>query len=243
MSNLVALDRNHHQHFHVNPTLCATHAAGLNLIPVVMSEFRQLVTDYPILLTKNGDTGEFTFVAMLGFLRGENLFWQNNDWQSIYIPLQLRRQPFFVGHLDDKSGEYPLCIDMDSPALMSGWLTDNDKPLYESTGAETAYLQEAKQCLAQLLQGEQHNKDSIDLLQELGLLQSLSLDIEFEHDEPTRLNGLYTIDETKLRALSDQQLLRLHHANSLEAVYLMLASLGQIYSLIAKKNIRSASKV
>lgn len=243
MSNLVALEPSQHHHLHVNPALCAAHGAELNLIPVVLSEFRQLVTQYPILLTKNGDTGEFTFVAMFGFERGENLFWQQDDWQGIYVPLQLRRQPFFVGPLNEKSASYPLCIDMDSRALTTSSPTENDKALYDSAGNDTEYLQEAKQCLAQLLQGEQQNREAIALFQQLGLLQSLSLEIEFEHDAPTRLNGLYTINESTFNGLSDEHLLSLQRLNCLEAIHLMLASIGQIYSLIDKKNNRSATGV
>lgn len=238
MSNLVQLNLANHRHLQLEPQQCAQHGAELNLIPVVMSEFRQLVTQYPILLTKNGDTGAFTFVAMLGFAKGENLFWRDHQWHSIYLPLQIRRQPFFVGAKDAATGEHPLCIDMDSPSISQA---PNAVALYSDSGEESDYLLEAKQNLAQLLQGEADNHDFILLLQELKLLQSLSVEIAFEHAAPTRLNGLYTIDEKQFNNLSDAQLLRLHRTHFFEPIYMMIASLGQIYSLIDLKNRRSGT--
>ncbi len=70
MSNLVQLTACEHQSLHLDPNKCGRHGSHLNMIPVVLSEFRKLITQYPIVLTKNGDTGAFTFVALLGFAEG-----------------------------------------------------------------------------------------------------------------------------------------------------------------------------
>ena len=43
-------------------------------MPVVVSEFPLLAVHYPILLSKDADTGAFYCGAMLGFDAGENLF-------------------------------------------------------------------------------------------------------------------------------------------------------------------------
>ncbi|ACA88097.1 SapC family protein [Shewanella woodyi] len=237
MSNLVQLTACEHQSLHLDPHKCGQHGSKLNMIPVVLSEFRQLITQYPIVLTKNGDTGAFTFVALLGFGEGENLFWHDDEWRSIYLPLQIRRQPFFVGPKESQTGEHPLCIDIDSPTLSK---EPKGIPLYGKQGEESEHLQEAKQHLAQLLRGEADNQAFLQLLQELKLLQPLSVEIAFEHANPTRLNGLYTIDEKQFNNLSDAQLLRLHRTQFFEPIYMMIASLGQIYSLIEMKNRRDS---
>ncbi|MEC4724462.1 SapC family protein [Shewanella sp. D64] len=239
MSNLAQLNLASHRNIQLDPQQCAQHGAELNLIPVILTEFRQLVTQYPIVIAKNGDSGAFTLVAMLGFADKENLFWQDHQWRSIYLPLQIRRQPFFVGPKDAATGEHPVCIDMNSPSISQA---QNAVALYNDRGEESDYLLEAKQNLAQLLQGEADNYDFIQILQKLKLLQSLSVEITFEHAAPTRLNGLYTIDEKQFNNLSDAQLLRLHRTHFFEPIYMMIASLGQIYHLIDLKNKRGGTE-
>lgn len=99
MANLVAVDNKNHKHIKINNTLAETHGKNLHLIPAIVAEFTNLAVQYPILLTKNGDTGQFVCAAMLGFESGENLFWQNEQWQGIYLPLQIQRQPFLLARL------------------------------------------------------------------------------------------------------------------------------------------------
>ena len=63
-------------------------------VPVVISEFPSLALCYPILFSKDADTGQFYCGAMLGFDDGENLFIDSQADKSTYRPLNLRRAPF-----------------------------------------------------------------------------------------------------------------------------------------------------
>ena len=249
MTNLVAIDNKIHKQVRIDSNKAELHGAELHLIPVVLSEFVNLAVQYPIVLTKNGDTGQFICVAMLGFKPHENLFWQHEQWQGLYLPLQIQRQPFFVGNVDVKnteqgiSSQQVVCVDFDSPTIVENCHNKNQgEPLFTDDGSETEFFQQAKARLAQLLQGEVTNKHFIEQLNELNLLQPLSVEISFINQEKTRLNGLYTIDKEKLSALSEQNVFTLHQAGFLEAIYTMIASLGQIYALIDKKNKRLEEK-
>ena len=73
------------------------------------------------------------------------------------------------------------------------------------------------------------------------LLLPLALDITFANKQSSQVKGLYSIDEDKLQALSGEQLAELNQAGYLQAAYTQLASLGQIYTLIDRKNKRMAS--
>lgn len=253
MAKLIAVDNKTHKNLKINTSKQELHGAELNLIPVVMTEFINLIVEYPIVLTKNGDTGQFSFAAMLGFEAHENLFFQGGKWQGLYLPLHIQRQPFFVGdpsnNITTKKEDYVVCIDMDSPTVTevnANSLTEDInkdslsktsfEALFDEKGAETPYFQNAKSCLGQLLQGEIDNECLINALQSLDLLQSLSLEVTFVNDQSTRLNGLYTVDSDKLSALNGEQITSLHEAELLPAIYTMSASLGQIYALINKKN-------
>jgi len=231
MAQLVAIDNKNHLNLKVDVSKAELHGASLHLVPAVVSEFANMAVQYPLVLTKHEETGQLVCAAMLGFEAGENLFWQGEQWQGLYLPLQIRRQPFFVGNAD-KERDYVICIDSDSPTISQ----NVGQPIFTENGEETEYFQQAKSCLAQLLQGELENKQLFELLEQMDLLQVMKMEITFSNKQSTTLNGLYTVDEEKLAALSSEQMTILHKAGFLPAIYALIISLGQMHHLIDLKN-------
>ncbi|NQZ81542.1 MAG: SapC family protein [Colwellia sp.] len=245
MTNLVAVDNKAHKNLRINPAKAELHAEKLNLIPIVIAEFTNLAVQHPIVITKHSEKGEFVCSALFGFAAEENLFWQKGQWQGLYLPLEIQRQPFFIGDADDdmskNSGDYVVCIDVDSPTVSEYTSVNSasDLPtLFTETGEESPYFQQAKQFLAQLLQGKIDNEKLIAALKKFDLIQALSVEITFINEQSTRLNGLYTINQEKLAALSNVNIAELHQQNLLQPIYTMITSLGQLYPLIERKNDR-----
>lgn len=243
MANLVAVQAALHQHLLVVPSQIDTHAAGQNLIPLIPAELSHVATQLPVVLAKNGQTGQFVLAALTGFTAQENLMMADGQWQGIYLPLQIQRQPFFVGKATPDAADYVVCIDLDSPATLfsterldAQQLPADAEALFNADGSETAYYRDAKLKLAQLLQGEQQRELLLSELLALRLLQPMSLEITFADQSITKLNGLYTIDEQQLAQLPAEHLVRLHQQGLLGAVYAILGSAAQIYGLIARKN-------
>lgn len=237
MTQLVAIDNKNHLNLKVDASKAELHGEGLHLVPAVLSEFSHMAVQYPLVITKNGETGQFVFAAMLGFEEGENLFWQEGQWQGLYLPLQIRRQPFFVGNPQEiasqaESGDYVVCYDSESPAISS----DEGQALFDENGTDTEFFQQAKSCLAQLLQGELANKQLIEMLEKMQLLQVMKMEVTFANQQSISLNGLYTVDEEKLAALPDDKIAILHKAGLLAAIYALIISLGQMHNLINLKN-------
>ncbi len=173
-------------------------------------------------------------VALLGFEEHENLFWDGDRWQGIYTPLNIVRQPFFVGQEDDKT---VICIDADSECLTR----EQGEAIFNEQGEETAFLRKVKAMLAQLIEGEQHTQLFIEALLQHKLLMPMSFNITFVNQQEQRVQGLYTIDEEKLAALDDAAVLQLHQQGYLKPIYTLITSLGHLYSLVEKKNARLAS--
>jgi len=238
MAELIAINPKLHATLRIQPDKAELHGRGIQLLPVVPAEFASVATQSPIVLTKNGQTGQFVSVAMLGFAPGENLWFADERWQGAYLPLQLQRQPFFLGQSGDNGqGDYVLCLDPDSPAIMQQHsATTNTEQLFQADGSDSAYLQHIKGVLAELLQGEQQQQQLVQALLAANLIQPLSLEITFANQQSTRLNGLYTIDQQKLAALDPATLVQLHQAGWLAPIYTMIASAAQLYPLIARKN-------
>jgi len=116
MSKIVAIDKTHHKTIRIDPAEVKLLGATEHLVPLVLSEFGRASTSFPIVFTKNLDTGRFSVVAMCGFEKLENLFFEQCRWTSHYVPLNIIRQPFFLGTEDGKDGKKQIiCLDVDSP--------------------------------------------------------------------------------------------------------------------------------
>lgn len=249
MPQLIAVNPKFHQHTVVNPKLVKQEASELHLVPAVLNEFQKLVVQYPIVFSKKEDTGQFTCSALLGLEEGENLFWEQGQWQGIYVPLQVARQPFFLGNAaDDKNQEqqqeqhpeYVLCINSEHPAVSENSAEQDDplEALFDENQQPTPYLQQQQSLLEQLLFGEQITAHFIERLLQLALLTPLALDITFADNSSQKVTGLYAIDEEKLAKLDEQALFSLHQQQLLAPIYMIIASMGQIYALVDKKNKR-----
>ncbi|MET0535701.1 MAG: SapC family protein [Steroidobacter sp.] len=230
MSRLVAINSAAHRQVRIDQQQVLAQAAQLNMLPVVLGEFLKLCVQYPIGLTKNGSTGQFTCVALFGFDKQENLFWKQNRWDALYVPLQVTRQPFFLG--TGVANEKVVCIDTQSPAVTPA----NGEAIFDQHGAETAYLQQVKQMLSALLTGEEQTARLANKLLALELVRPMRLEIEFIDHSKQRIEGLYTIDEERLKALPASAITELHALEYLGPIYTMIASLGHIYSLVQRKN-------
>lgn len=237
MSNLVALHNHLHQSIRINTQVVEVQGGQLQMVPVVLSEFLKLAVQFPIAFTKNKDTGQFVCVAVFGFQQGENLFIKNDQWDSLYIPLQIRRQPFFLGNSEQDENQFVICIDSQNKSIQS----DVGELVFDEEGKETPYTANIKAILAELVNGEAATQVFIKTLSELKLLQSMQLEITFENGESTRVEGIYTLNEDSLNRLTKDEIFSLHQQGFLSPIYTMIASLGHIYGLVDKKNKQLAS--
>lgn len=234
MSKLVALNPLRHRQLKVDPKKAEEYVADLHMIPVVVNEFAKLVAQFPVLFTKDAQTGQFSCIALTGFEEGENLFWNNAQFDSVYLPLTVRRQPFFVGQDAQSNQDYVMCVNEESRCVGKTC----GEGLFDENGQATDYLVQAQACLSQLVAGEQQTRDYIRTLIEEDLLVPLSLEFTFVDGQSRKIQGLYSVDEDKIKQLSGDTLASLNQSGSLQFIYTQLASLAHIYVLLNNKNKR-----
>lgn len=231
--HLVELSRSAHAGLKVRKDGAEATAASQHLIPIVVSEFRKAAVQYPIVFAKHPETGQFAPYVLTGLVPEENLFWTGTELDVAYVPLNVRRQPFYVGATDDGPGV--LCIDVESPCL-----DDSGTPLVNADGSDSADLKSVLAVLGELVSGRVPTEQFVATLLSLDLLAPLLLDIVLEDGTPLKVQGLYGLDEDRLRQLPAAQLSSLFSSGRLDLVYAVLLASGQIFNLIRLKNRRLA---
>src|ERR1700736_926860 len=112
---LVELSRSEHAGLRIRADLVEASAASQHLIPIVVSELRKAATQYPIVFAKNPETGRFAPYVLNGLGVEENLFWSGTELDVAYVPLNVRRQPFYLGTSDAPDTPTNVrCIDLDN---------------------------------------------------------------------------------------------------------------------------------
>lgn len=219
MTNIVALNSQTHRALHVTPS----GQDARNFVGVVIAEFPHLIPHYPILFSKDAETGAFYCGAMLGFDPDENLF--SGEGANVYRPLNLQRGPFFTAGSE-------LVIDLDSPKVGAG------ERLFDDDGAPTAYLKSIMALFRDLVPGIERSRIFTETLLGLKLIEPIDIDIGLDDGTKRSLVGLYTINKDVLRELPDADVLTLFRRGYLHLIHLMIGSLAHIPVLARKKNNR-----
>ncbi len=234
--HLVELSRAEHSGLKISPDLAEASAARQHLIPIVTSEFRKAATQYPIVFAKNPETGRFAPYVLNGLEPEENLFWSGTKMDVAYVPLNIRRRPFFVGTADTSSGANVLCIDVESSCISAS----GQKSIVDADGSDSSYLKEILSIVGQLVDGQQQTSSFINTALSLDLLCPIVLDIVLEDGKPLHVEGLYGIDEDRFRSLDKVLVERLWNEGLMDLIYSVIISTGQIFNLIRLRNERES---
>jgi hypothetical protein len=239
MANIVPVRKEEHQKLKLATTRNISHVAGQHIIPVAAAEYAQSSASFPIVLVKNPDSERFRSVAMLGLEAGENLFFQDEKWVALSMPQSISMVPFSLGLDPEKENTLTACIDLDSEFVGE----DQDLALYEDDGKESEVLTNVQQALGRLYDNERMTESFIKELQDNDLLQELELNIALSSGEKKKLVGIFTINEDKIKELSDDKVLDFHKRGLFVPIYSMLGSLTQINHLVQLRNRVSEEKV
>ena len=199
-------------------------------------EFRDVQTHYPILFHRD-EKGVYYPVALFGFEEGENLYLDEDGWDAGYVPAMVRRQPFMIGFQQaEVEGEKGLIrvlsIDMEHPRVS----TDEGEALFQPLGGRTDYLEDTANLLEAIYEGQEHGKLFVKECYERGLIEEVSFDIALKDGSRNQLLGFSTINEDRVREMSGEALEQFNQKGFLMPLFMMLASLTNVRSLVERKN-------
>jgi hypothetical protein len=228
-NTLELLDGVKHRNIKIDTSLVDVPHNHMNTANVIVGELATLVHEYPIFMTKNPNTGQFLFTALLGIVSGENLFIKNNKWQARYLPLDVIRRPFqaMLAEEGNFSGGR-IAIDLANPQVQ----LQQGENLFDEKGEPSEYLKRIQNTFAQLMGSSEQNKAVLDGLYKYNLIESVSLSLDLGGESPTQMNGLFTINKDNLAKLSGDDLEACHTQGLLQVCHLIMSSGAHVEKLI-----------
>ena len=232
MANITPVKKDTHQNIKVAAQRDLAHVANQHIAPITAIEYSQAATSYPIVLVKDQDSDRYRSVVMLGLETGENLYHKKDSWNAVYVPQSITMSPFSLGLDPEKEKTLTACLDLDSEFVGE----DKENALFDADGNDTEFFKGVQDSLGRLYDNEVMNEKFIKEMLDNDLLLELELNINFASGESKKLVGLYSVDEKKVQALSDDKVLDFHKRGLFIPIHAMMGSIGQINRLAQLRN-------
>ncbi len=193
-------------------------------IPLTIDEFVDAQRNYPIVFT----AGENPLpIALMGMNEGVNVFIDDDGKfiEQVYIPAYARRYPFILARLRPDSEEMSLCFD---PAAEVVGDFKEGQELFDGEGQPTEYTKGVLDFCEKFEQAGQRTKAFMDELEKRELLMDgeIAITQNDDPDKPFVYRGFRMVDEKKLAALPDDQIVELNKNGMLVLIHAHLFSLN-----------------
>lgn len=230
--NPVKLNNIDHAALRVLPSAGRDYVDKLNQAVIFPSEFEEIQREFTIIFRRQ--EGGLQAFSLLGLDKDENLFLSEGRWSTRYIPASLRRGPFSIGvgkGAGSAPGEPMIYIDMDDPRVGH----PDGHPLFLEHGGNAPYLEHIADVLQMLFQDMERAPALYQMLDDAELLVPVTLSVEVSEALRYSIPDVLVVDAERLAALTGEQLETLYRSGAVQFAIMAAASLGNIQSLISRK--------
>lgn len=234
MTRTMRLDNVAHAQLRIATGYGAAFGDAVNQIALFLPEFEEAQRDYPILFVR-GEGGALQALAILGLERDENLFLEGGRWAAGYVPAMARRGPFLIGFAE---GEPVIHVDLDHPRVLPDDRPGEGEALFLTHGGHGPALERALDALRTIHVGNEAQQGASALLEELGLVEPVALDVQVSERHSYSFSDYLAITHEKIAALDGAALARLNEAGLLMPAVFAASSLANLNRLIARKRAR-----
>ncbi|MDB4326937.1 SapC family protein [uncultured Paraglaciecola sp.] len=232
MSELVELSSTQHQGLKVRVNCGVEVAATQQIVKLRVNEVGRAAGNFPIFFTRSAQDGALVLSALTSFESQQNMFVKDGQWQSTYQPSAIKTFPFFLMRSKSDAKSYTIGIDEKNQVFSK----EHGELLFEENGKASMQLSRAKVLLEADIQNDIHTFQFGKELEQMGLLKSIDLVVQYQDGTNQSITGLITIDEDKINALSAEQLHGLNQQGYLVQIHALLISIYQLNSIIQKQN-------
>lgn len=239
--HIETVDKNRHGSLRIISDPVFQHARLSNLAGITVAELGACASNFPIIFVQNPNTGGYRLMALLGLAPGENVYYGKDGWDSTFVPLNIQTYPLVIGYDDRVEGDrqYATCIDRNSPLVS----TTDGIAMFKPDGEETDFLKTQQMLLSDIFESEKVFSEFGEQLQKLNLLTPLELIVQPQGGEPRRITGMFTIDQTKMKQLTPEQVQDMYKSELLPFCYLVMSSVFQCHRLLQLRNRKSDEKL
>ena len=234
MSELVELSSTQHQGLKVRVNCGVEVAATQQIVKLRVNEVGRAAGNFPIFFTRGAQDGALVLSALTSFESQQNMFVKDGQWQSTYQPTAIKTFPFFLMRSKSDEKSYTIGIDEKNQVFSK----EHGELLFEENGKASMHLSRAKVLLEADIQNDIHTFQFGKELEQIGLLKSIDLVVQYQDGTNQSITGLITIDEDKINTLSAEQLHGLNQQGYLVQIHALLISIYQLNSIIQKQNSR-----
>jgi hypothetical protein len=172
---------------------------SINALALSFSEFNAAARDYPIVFASADNGANFSPVVVLGLGDEQNLFINDaGDWdRTTYLPAFVRRYPFCISKLyvdGEARSEKVVCVATD-------YLDKEGKPLFDENGESTSQWQAVERLLQEYENDLDRTAQMCEIFRKLELFSPFTFQIMQNDVAGLKLEGMYRIDDAKLKAL------------------------------------------
>jgi hypothetical protein len=236
----VAVDRNAHRDLRILPASRDwTVARDVNAMFIAAAEFADACAHYPIVFVNAGNDAQgqrqVAPVAVFGLTEKENLYVEGGRWRVDYIPALMQAYPFGIARVDDT--RVAVVID----EAFEGWSRDAGTALFDEQGQPTDYLSGLRTQLERLESEVQRTRQFGRLLLDAGLLSDMRFDATLPSGRKVSVEGFMSVDEARLAALADAQVLEFHRNGVLGLIHAHQLSMRHMRKLVSWRQAREGA--
>ncbi len=203
--------------------------AKARAIPVVVTEIASAMRDFPIVFLSQEQPVP---LAITGLVDDVNLFVdENGHWeQDRYIPAYIRRYPFGIA---SETGGDRIAVVIDT--AFEGFGQEGGEPLFEN-GEPSKATQEIVEFSTFYERDRRLTEDFARKVASFDLIQGQSAQFTPKGEtEPRTFAEYFSIDETRLKALTDDQILELHREGMLPIIHAIMMSMSNWQSMLQRR--------
>ncbi len=222
------LDREKHKGLRIKPADMGF-AAKNQAVPLLASEFPEACLEYPIVFAKGND-GAWMALALTGLQAGANAFVSKDGlWSARYVPASVRRYPFILAEAGQgqKDEQLTLAADLAAPHFAK-----DGQPLFDDKGEPTELVRNILAYLGDFQAQAKLTSTLAQKLEEAGLLTQQNLQVRLGEDRSAVVEGVWIVDEAKLRELPDDKVLAWFKGGEMAAVHAQMLSLRNLVPLL-----------
>jgi hypothetical protein len=225
----VPLNRNQHKDLRLKGLANLKFAGKVHSVPVTGGEFPIAARDLPIVFA-GSEIGNAGPMVLLGLRQQENLFVDaQGQWTpGVYIPAFVRRYPFVLAEkpAGQEGDDFTVFLD----EAYEGFGTVEGERLFKEDGTDSEILSGAVNFLGEFQQHITRTNWFMDQLRKHDLLEPRNIRLE-KQGSVVNLNGMFVVNEQKLRALDEKTTHEFLKEGVLGWIYAHLISLANIERL------------